>query len=93
MSVSYEAFVAEFPQFAETERPIVEAKLQEATRYVAADIWGDKTDEGIKYRAAHLIECSPFGRGARLNKNNGATTYSDVFDELRLAVAPKAIVT
>lgn len=93
MSVTYASFVARFPQFAETSRAVVEACLQEATAFVDPTVWGALADSGIVHWAAHLIECSPYGRTARLNQWDNSTSYSAIFYELRSSVAPRVLVT
>ena len=93
MSVSYEAFVAEFPEFSEAPRTLVEAKLRGASLQISPEVWGPNADEGIKSLAASLIASSPHGMGSRLTKDDDKTVYEKNFLALQLSVAPRVLVT
>ena len=87
-------FVAEFPEFADTNPVVVQAKLDEAARWMdrSSQGWGPfgttsmastNADDGQKYLAAHIIAQMPFGASTRMEPTKGQTTYGDRYIELR----------
>jgi len=94
VAVSFSTFVVSFPAFKRTERPVVEAKIAEATRQVDAAVWGALADDGIGYLAAHLLAMMPGGEHARLVPKNAKpirgealTTYERQYKRLVRQVA------
>lgn len=84
------SFVQEFPEFfnaLEKYPGLVDAKLAEATRRVAPKVWKEKTDDGVKYLAAHLLALSPYGQGARLVAKDGGTVYGETYERIKREVA------
>jgi hypothetical protein len=84
------SFVQEFPEFfnaIEKYPGLVDAKLAEASRRIASKVWGEKTDDGIKYLAAHLLALSPYGQGMRLVAKDGGTVYQETYERLKREVA------
>ncbi len=77
MAVGFSSFVKAFPEFAETSKTLVEAKLAEARRRIDPEVWRTKTDDGVSYLAAHLIAMSPQGQHARLVPKNAKVTRED----------------
>lgn len=65
---------------------MVVAAIAEAVRGVDATIFGDKTDDAVRWYAAHLLAISPFGMQARLVSKEGASTYGKRFVELSRSV-------
>jgi hypothetical protein len=88
MAVAYADFLARFPEFEPAPKAMVEAALSEARRNVDAEVFGDKTDDAIRWKAAHLLAISPFGQQARLISKDGSTTYGKYFWELAKSVTP-----
>ena len=75
-------FLLRFPVFEGTPPTLIDAKLAEATRGVDAEVFGDKTEDAIGYKTAHLLAIEPFGQTARLEADDGETTYSKRFHKL-----------
>lgn len=81
------AFQAAFPEFANVDTGLIQAKLDQAATCVGADVWGAKYDTGHGYMAAHLLATSPIGQDSRLAADNEKTTYLEHFNrELQAAV-------
>jgi len=81
------AFLVSFPEFAKASPELVDAKLAEAARRIAPDVWKEKTDDGIGYLAAHLLAVSPFGQQARLVAKDGGTVYEETYKQIKREVA------
>jgi hypothetical protein len=77
---------AQFPEFKLVADTQCQAFLNAAALEIDPDIWGDLTDQGVGYLAAHKLTMSPFGQGARLAAKDGTTTYFTHYDGLRSAV-------
>ena len=88
MTVSRADFLARFPEFEPASPSMVEAALGEAVRNVDSEIFADKTDDAVKWKAAHLLAISPFGQQARLISKTGETTYGKYFRELSRSSTP-----
>jgi len=88
MTVTRASFLAEFPQFDETDVDLIDAKLATAARRVGTS-WGDLQDDGIKYLTAHMLAIDPRGEAsARAPSTAGAdnwskTTYLAEFNRLK----------
>lgn len=88
MAVNRNDFLARFPEFEPASRPMINASIAEAVRGVDATIFGDKTDDAVRWLAAHLLAISPFGMQARLVSKEGASTYGERFAMLTRSVTP-----
>jgi hypothetical protein len=88
MAVSRRDFLARFPEFEPASKAMVEQAIDEAGRNVDAEVFDDKTDDAIRWKAAHLLAISPFGQQARLIAKDGSTTYGTHFTALARSVTP-----
>jgi Protein of unknown function (DUF4054) len=78
--LSLDTFLTSFPEFANTPKGLLAAKLAESLLQIDPNIWGVKADTGQGYLAAHLITLSPMGQNARMivaskNGTQPTTTY------------------
>ena len=91
MAVTSTLIQTEFPEFSETDTTLIDAKIADAVKRVNASVWGDLTDDGVKYLACHLIAMSPEGEQSRLELKSGpdagkaTTTYWLEYERLRIA--------
>lgn len=76
MSVEPRDFLARFPEFEPAGSTMVSAAIAEAVRGVDAEVWGTKTDDGVRWLTAHLLAITPWGQQARMVSKDGSTTYS-----------------
>lgn len=88
MTVERRDFLARFPEFEPASKAMIESAIAEAGRNVDADIFDTKTDDAIRWKAAHLLAISPFGQQARLSSKDGSTTYGKRFTELARSMTP-----
>lgn len=88
MAVERRDFLARFPEFEPAPVSMIDSAIGEATRNVDSEVWGDKTDDGVRWKAAHLLAISPFGQQARLMSKDGSTTYGKHFAKLARSVTP-----
>ena len=88
MAVTPASFKAARPEFRQLTDTQVQAALDEAALLVDTEVWGDRTDMGVSYRAAHLLALSPHGKAARLitRGNEGDTLYNREFRRLQRVV-------
>jgi hypothetical protein len=82
VAVTIESFLKGFPEFKKTDPDLIGAKIDDATRQVDPDIWGDETDMGISYLAAHLISLAPFGTQSRRGNTSWETSYWKSYERL-----------
>lgn len=75
-------FRARFPEFQNVSNALITEALTAALAFVDADQWGVKRAEGVLYRAAHLLACSPWGNAARLVSKDGTSTYQLQYKQL-----------
>jgi len=87
VALSYEDFLARFPEFEEASRTLVEAKIAEADLLHDDAVWGAQADLGRGYKTAELLALSPWGQNARMVNKDGSTTYGTVWEELQSRVA------
>ncbi len=87
MAVNVATFLNAFPEFRKADQEEVRAKIGFATADVAAGTWGNRADEGIMYRTAHLLSIAPQGAQARLKSENRNTPYGVQYTELQKRVA------
>ncbi len=88
MAVKRADFLARFPEFEPAPKAMIEAALDEAERNVDVAIFGSKTDDAVRWKAAHLLAIAPFGQQARLVSKDGSTTYEKRFDKLAKSMTP-----
>jgi hypothetical protein len=88
MAVDYRSFLARFPEFEPAGRGMIRAAIEEATRGIDTEVWGDKTDDGVRWLTAHLLAISPFGQQARMVSKEGSSTYGDEHKRLMRSVTP-----
>jgi hypothetical protein len=84
--VTYQQFIAKFPEFRNVAPGAVCSALDEASCFVDACVWGNKRDQGIGYWAANALAISPFGTNTQLQVGTGRTSYQVKFEELRTSV-------
>lgn len=82
MAVTAAQFKAAHPEFANVLTPEVEAKLADAALLCPESVWGDFTDQGVRYRAARLLALAPMGRDVKLVNKDGSTIYDEQIDLL-----------
>lgn len=87
MAVSVSQFKAEFPEFANADTALVQAKLDHSYARLNAEVWGDYLDLGAKYLTAKLLALSPFARSLQLVSKAGKTIYDDEYLTLKRSVA------
>lgn len=77
-------FIAQNQEFRDVDPALVQAALDRAARWTPADVWGDRTDDGVSLLAAHYIQTNPMGGGTRLapDKDTLTSTYKTQYDEL-----------
>ena len=91
MAVTYDAFLARFPEFkpggSEAQQAatqvVIAQELTRASNHVNANVWGDQADDGIVYLAAHRIATRPGGSFSRLMSKDGSTMYGNEYDRMR----------
>jgi hypothetical protein len=87
--VSVAQFKRRFGEFSDADENIIAEALLEAESRVAADVWGDRRANGVKYLAAHLVSLSPAGEKMRLSvgskADKGETVYYAEFIRMRRA--------
>jgi hypothetical protein len=88
MAVSRASFLARFPEFEPAPPLMIDEAIAEAVTRVDSGVWGNKTDAGVRWRAAHLLAISPFGQQARLVSKDGSTTYGKEHARLMREVTP-----
>lgn len=85
MAIDGASFAARFPEFDdvwEASPATITAALSTAQGFVSQARWGSRYEDGVMYKAAHLLAMSPMGEHARLDKTGRETTYGLVFNEL-----------
>lgn len=80
MSLTRAAFIDQFPEFAATAdraagQTLIDAMLAAALLEIDPDSWGDKSDQGQAYLAAHKLAVSPWGNASKLSNKDGTSTY------------------
>lgn len=88
MAVERRDFLSRFPEFEPASKAMIETALDEAERNVDAEVFAGKTDDAIRWKAAHLLAISPFGQQARMISKDGSTTYGKRFVELAKSMTP-----
>lgn len=88
-------FLDAYPVFepAATEKPaLVTAALDNAALETPLDVWEDLATHRHGLLAARFLARSPFGRDARLSKDDGATVYDRDLERLDLSVGAAVTV-
>jgi len=90
--MNIDQFLTAFPEFADTDASLVNAKLVEASLELdLTNTWGPFSTPGQPqtvadtahgYLTAHKLALSPMGQNARLIPQDGVTTYKRHFDDL-----------
>ena len=96
MALTAADFADAFPEFLELfeEAPeTITRALSAAEKFCDSGIWGDRYEDGVFYKAAHLLAMQPFGENARLSKQDNKTTYGEVFAEMKLALPIRMMTT
>lgn len=91
MAVSYDGFLARFPELtpggnADQQakgRAVIEGILASAPKFVNALVWGDQADDGVAYLAAHRVVLHPAGIFARYAGKDGSSRYGEEYDRMR----------
>ncbi len=88
MAVDRASFLARYPEFEPASKAMIEGEIADAIDNVDTSVFGTKTDQAVRLKAAHALALSPFGQQARLVSKSGATTYGKQFDALVRSVTP-----
>lgn len=75
------------PEFVNVPDPLVTAELGAALLFLDAGVWGNKIDQGQRFRTAHQLALSPFGQAARMVAKDGSTTYETHYKRMIREVA------
>jgi len=82
--VSPSEFIARKPEFRNAPVELIQAKLDQASRFCHPDTWGDLRDDGVAEYASDLLAGTPEGKDLRLiDKQSGKTVYTLRYEELR----------
>ena len=87
MTVTLASFRTRFPEFAETDDAMVQAKLDEVAVALDDRVFGARIDEAVAYLVAHRLALSPFGQNARMVAKDGSTTYGEQYAGIQRAAA------
>lgn len=92
MAVTYNDFIARFPEFGPpAESSVVTIELANAANMVNADMFAQQTDDAIGLLAAHRMSLRPGGEFARMVLKGGGvarTPYGDQYDAMQMNVMP-----
>jgi hypothetical protein len=86
-------FRARYPAFQNVSPQMVAAVIAEATLEVDPLVWRTMTETGIGLLAAHKLAIDPQGNNTRLVAKDGTTTYGNMYDQLRAALAVGVVVS
>lgn len=76
-------FRTTFPEMVSVSDATVNVYLAKAARMVDSEVFGTLYDDAHGYLTAHLLTTSPYAKNARLQSNNGSSTYEVRWIELR----------
>ena len=96
MSLDVSGFVAKFPEFSEVgdlAPASITSAISTARSFVSQSLWGDRYEDGVLYKAAHLLAMTPMGENARLEKSSPETTYGLVFKDMLKALPVRFMVS
>lgn len=82
MAVSSTDFLEMFPEFNRAEPEMIDRALAEAERGVSSTTFGDRVDDAVIWKAAHILASTPWGQNARLMSKDGKTVYGQHYREL-----------
>lgn len=69
---SVSAFLSRFPEFGEQSLSVIDGALNEASRSVSPDVWGDVYLDGVSYLAAHLLATRTMQIGLQVGTPSGS---------------------
>lgn len=92
MNVMIEDFLHRFPEFKALTKDYIEVVLDEAREEIDREVWGKHYRAGVLFLAADKIALSPVGEPARLQTDDGVTTYRREFERLRQIVSAGFLV-
>lgn len=76
-------FRVRFPEFKAVAGTYLEAKISDAAARFSPAVFGARASEAHAWLSAHLAASAPWGYQARLQgRDDGATVYSEQFDQL-----------
>lgn len=81
-----ETFRARFPH-APDDDAILQPVLDDAAERTPPAVWLGLTRQAHGYLAAHMLGLEPYGRDARLKKDEAATSYGAIRDRLERDIA------
>ncbi len=67
---------------------LVQAVLDEAASRTPPRVWRDRTRAAHGYLAAHLLGMDPHGRDARIQNDDGQTTYGILRERMEAELGP-----
>jgi len=79
------SFRARFRHAPEDDDFVLEV-LDEAAQRTPPDVWGVYTRAGHGYLAAHILGMEPYGRDARLRRNDSQTSYGLLREDLERSI-------
>jgi hypothetical protein len=82
MAFTVSSFKVAYPEFANTPDATVQAKLDMAYRGLDSRRFGDRYDDAVGLKTAHLLSLAPFGTQARLESDDTQTTYGVQLGEM-----------
>lgn len=90
MAVTYNDFIARFPDFAPADADVVQIELTNAARHVNSAMFVEQADDAIGLLTAHRMALRPGGEFARLKSKDGLshTTYGDQYQAMLRNVMP-----
>jgi hypothetical protein len=89
--MTYNEFIARFPEYKNAPQPMVVAHIEDATKRVDPRIFRAKTEMAIGFLAAATLARSPFARTMRPAENK-EPDYWDEFIKIRNEVTPRSFV-
>jgi hypothetical protein len=95
MAIVAADFVAAFPEFDEINTLVptsVSSALARASSYCDPVVWGDRYQDAVFVKAAHLLSMTAFGENARIDAKQ-ATAYGVTFKEMLRALPQRFIVS
>lgn len=72
--LTYSAFIAAFAEFAETDQPYVQSKLDAAARQIDVKVWAEIAEDGHGQLTGHMLAMSALGNAGKL-VTTSTTTY------------------
>ncbi len=91
MAVTYNDFIARFPEFSPADAAVVAIELVNAARMVSTLLFREQDDDAIGLLTAHRMSLRPGGEFARMVIKGGGvarTPYGDQYDAMQMNVMP-----